>query len=428
MTGTVVIDCQLGDAGKGKVIDWILSQGGYSACVRFNGGPNAGHTVKVGDKTYKFHQLPSGVLHNDIYSIIGNGCVIDPAGIEYELAQLEKEGIKPILKVSDRAHVILPWHVLEDMYLGELRRKNAGLKPTEMGSLTSSTTGRGIGPCYADKSSRIGIRVEDLSDYDRLKAKLAFLASLKEPYLKILGRPVDPEPESIERLADRLYMFGLSWEDSISDTGQFLNDALKRGKKVLFEGAQSVHLDIDSGVYPYSTSSTCVAAGASSGTGISPKYLSEIIGVVKAYTSRAGDGAFPTELRDERADVLRELGNEYGTTTGKPRRVGFLDLVMVKTAVEMNGVDVLALTRMDTLTEFGRSQEMTRIPVCKAYEFKGRTITRFPTMNMLSFMQPVYDYPQGWDEYIRYVEHYLGIPVRFVGTGPERNDIEERKP
>lgn len=434
MPGTVILGLQWGDEGKGKIVDFLIDEDRtykgqkFYAVARFNGGPNAGHTVRVKDKTYKFHQLPSGVLHDNVQNVIGNGCVIEPAQLDFEYAELHNAGIEPFLIISERAHLILSWHVLQDMYEGQLRRAAADLKASEKGSLTSSTTGRGIGPCYADKASRIGIRVEDLSDYDRLKAKLAFLASLKEPYLKLLGRPADQEPESVERLADGLFRFGQFWEENISDTGSFLNDALKEGKRVLFEGAQSAHLDTDLGIYPYSTSSTCVASGASSGTGTSPKYLNEIVGVVKAYTSRSGDGAFPTEIRGDEADDLRKFGNEYGTTTGKPRRVGFLDLVMVKTAIEMNGVDWIALTRMDTLAEFARSQEMMEIPVCTEYRFKEGPIRRFPTMKMLPYMTPIYEYVKGYDEYLRFVEHKLGVPIRLVGTGPERDDIEVRNP
>lgn len=427
MPGTVLLGLQWGDEGKGKVIDYLLDKETFYACARFNGGPNAGHTVKVKERTYRFHQLPSGVLH-DVQNVIGNGCVIDPAQLNNEYAELHNVGIEPFLAISERANVILPWHVLQDMYEGKLRRSTANLKETEKGSLVSSTTGRGIGPAYSDKASRFGIRIGDLLDREELKRKLALVGSIKEPYLKLLGRPADQEPESIERLTDGLYDFGQFWQDNILDTGSFLNDALKEGKRVLFEGAQSVHLDTDLGIYPYSTSSVCVASGASSGTGASPKYLNKIVGVVKAYTSRSGDGAFPTEIRGPEAEDLREMGQEYGTTTGKPRRVGYFDIPMVKTACEMNGVDWLALTRMDTLAQFAHRFDLTEIPLCVAYEFKGQRTTRFPTMNLLGAMKPIYEYPQGYDEYIYFIEHLVGVPIRLVGTGPERDDIEVRNP
>ncbi|MHC1582309.1 MAG: adenylosuccinate synthase, partial [Candidatus Syntropharchaeia archaeon] len=322
MTVRAVIGTQWGDEGKGKVVDFLCEDADY--VVRFQGGSNAGHTIKVGDEKYKFHLLPSGVVRGKT-CVIGNGVVVDPEVFLEEINSLRKRGIEPRVMVSDRANVIMPYHKILD-----------GAEEAYLGKKRIGTTKRGIGPCYSDKIARKGIRVADLLDENLLRDKLESIFPIKEKLAEIYGVRFDFD---IDELVEKYTEYGRKMEPYITDTIAELNRAIREGKNILLEGAQGVMLDVDFGTYPYTTSSNTISGGACTGSGIPPKCIDEVIGVVKAYTTRVGMGPLPTELKDEIGKHLQERGGEFGTTTGRARRCGWLDLVVLKHSITISGVD-----------------------------------------------------------------------------------------
>jgi len=426
MPATVVIGLQFGDEGKGKIIDFLAERA--DVVVRFQGGANAGHTVQVGEDLYAFHLLPSGILRKRTLNIIGNGVVIEPAQLLKELEEVRARGHPAEnLRISDRAHVVLPYHKILD-----------GLEEALKGGLGAGTTLRGIGPAFEDKVGRFGVRMCDLVDPDVLREKLRRFVPIKQRMIAALGGSdvLDADGIAREHIA-----FGERLAPFVTDTSVLLETQLAKGKRVLFEGAQGTHLCIDHGIYPFGTSSNCVAGAAAVGAGIGPRHLGEILGVAKAFTSRVGAGPFPTEIegRDETAVHLRETGGgEYGTTTRRPRRVGWIDLVMLRMSVRVNGLTGLAVTKLDVLGG------LDRVRACTAYERKGERIREFPaSMRVLSECVPVYKELKGWPaqseeewegiarkgkralpdpmrRYLTFLEAQLKVPVRIASVGRSR--------
>lgn len=419
MSGYVVIGAQWGDEGKGKITDFLAENA--NVVVRYQGGNNAGHTVEVGDKKYKLHLIPSGILSDESLCIIGNGVVIDPKALFEEINYLEKEGIRvnpKKLVISDRAHVIMPYHRVID----ELSEKSRGNEDI-------GTTGKGIGPCYTDKHERTGIRVCDLLKPEVLKKKLMLNINTKNSIIKnIYGR----QELNFEEIYEEYLNYADMMRDYVKDTTVVVYDSIKDGKRVLFEGAQGTLLDIDYGTYPFVTSSHPISGGVCLGAGVGPTMVSDAIGVCKAYTTRVGKGPFPTELFDEVGDYIREKGFEYGTTTGRARRCGWLDLVILKYAARISGLTCLAITKLDTLAG------MDKIKVCVGYELNGEIIDYFPaSLEDLAECKPVYEEFDGWDDsvqeansfeelhenaktYLRRIEDYTGVKISIVSVGPNR--------
>ena len=426
MPSLVVIGSQWGDEGKGKIVDFLANEA--DVVVRFQGGNNAGHSVKIGERLFALHIVPSGILRPGKTAIIGNGVVIDPGALLKEMTDLESKGVNiKNLRISDRANVIMPYHRLLDG-AEELLRKGAKV----------GTTGRGIGPCYSDKIARLGIRMADLVDKDALSEKLEFLVPLKQRMLDAYGDRTRLDLEAIKReYADH----GVKLAKYVVDAGELVGESIRRGKKVLFEGAQGTMLDIDHGTYPFVTSSTTVASNAASGSGISPLLLDEVYGVVKAYTTRVGEGPFPTELTDDLGKRIAEKGGEFGTTTGRPRRCGWLDLVVTGYASSLSGLDGIALTKIDVLGGLGD------LKVCTHYGVEGKSVRRIPAdLKKLDRCVPKYATLRGWDEideaemknilsrgftalpdnmkkYVRFVEDQMKVPVVLLGLGRRRNEI-----
>lgn len=419
MSSVVVIGAQWGDEGKGRVIDLLAEQA--EIVVRHQGGNNAGHTVAVGDKQYKLHLVPSGVLHPGTLCLIGNGVVLDPKSLVEELAYLEREGISTEnLKISNRAHIVMPYHRRLDELSEEMRSEGEKI----------GTTKRGIGPAYMDKAARLGIRVVDLMDPEefdrRLRINLAEKNHLLERVYGVEGFSFAELKEEFLALADRLRPY-------VADTSQILYEGAKAGKKILFEGAQGTLLDIDHGTYPYVTSSHPVAGGVCIGAGIGPTMIDKVIGVAKAYTTRVGMGPFPTELHDEIGQQIREKGHEYGTTTGRPRRCGWFDAVIVRYAVRVNGLTSLAVTRLDTLGGFAT------VKICTGYRYRGEVIREFPaSLKVLAECEPIYEELPGWPADISHIRCYEDLPpnlrnylqrieelcetkVSIASIGPERS-------
>ena len=422
MVAVVIVGTQWGDEGKGKVVDFYAQQA--DVVVRFNGGDNAGHTVGHAGKTWKLHHIPSGVLSNRL-AVIGNGCVVNPKTlIEKELAMLRAEGIQPNLVISARAHVVLPYHIVLD----EIEEKKKG-------KFQAGTTKRGIGPCYSDKAARFGIRMGDLLDRNTLREKLHFLHELKVRQIESYGGKFERSEEDI---FNEYMAYGEQLRQFVGNASAIINQALDQGKRVLFEGAQGTMLDIDHGMYPFGTSSSTTAGGACTGAGVGPGRIDEVIGVVKAYTSRVGAGPLPTEITDETAQRIRDKGGEYGTTTGRPRRIGWLDLVTLKYAKEVNGLTGLAFTRVDTLAG------ISKVKLCVAYELDGKRTADMPqSAEEFARCKPVYEEMPGWKDlkpeewrricmrgyfafpdgpknYIRRISEHLGLPVYLVSVGPDR--------
>ncbi|MGL4572701.1 MAG: adenylosuccinate synthase [Clostridium sp.] len=420
MSAFIVIGAQWGDEGKGKMTDYLAEDA--QVVVRFQGGNNAGHTVVVGDKEYKLHLIPSGILYDDKTNVIGNGVVVDPKALFEEITYLEGVGVNVTpekLIISDRAHLIMPYHKVLDKLKERARGKN------DIG-----TTGKGIGPCYTDKFERSGIRVCDLMHENVFREKLQENIDAKNEYItKVLGgEPLNYEEILMEYLAlgDRLRPF-------VADTSVKVYDAIKEDKTVLFEGAQGMLLDIDYGTYPYVTSSNTTAGGVPSGSGIGPRMITNAVGIAKAYTTRVGKGPFPTELCDETGDWIREKGHEYGVTTGRSRRCGWLDLVILKTSVRVSGLTSLAVTKIDTLAG------LEKIKVCVGYKFNGEIIDYFPaSLEDLALCEPVYEEFDGWDDsvadarsyeelpenakkYIERIEEFTDTRVSIVSVGPKRD-------
>src|SRR5438128_3099159 len=377
MPATVAVGCQFGDEGKGKVIDFLAADA--DVVVRFQGGANAGHTVQVGDQLYAFHLLPSGVIRKRTMNVIGNGVVIDPAQLLKEIEETRAHGHSvENLRISDRAHVVMPYHKVID-----------GLEEKLKGNLSAGTTLRGIGPTFEDKVGRFGIRMCDLVDPVALREKLETIVPIRQRLIEAYGGADTLDMEAIYK---EQVEYGARLAPFVADTSAWLDGAIRRRKRLLFEGAQGTHLCIDHGIYPFGTSSDCVAGAASVGAGVGPQFLTDIVGVAKAFTSRVGTGPFPTEVEGSTAEYLRERGGgEYGTTTRRPRRVGGLELVMLRTTVRVNGLVSLAVTKLDVLGG------LDRIPVCVSYRADGETIKEFPaSMRVLSRCEPVYREFTGW--------------------------------
>ena len=416
MPGIVVIGTQWGDEGKGKATDQLGDRVDYT--VRYSGGNNAGHTLVVNGEKYALHLLPSGILNPGI-PVIGNGVVVDLEVLFSEIDALEARGIDTSrLIISANAHIIAPYHKVLD-------------KVTErfLGKRKIGTTGRGVGPAYADKINRVGIRIQDLLDEQLLRDKVAASLIQKNQLLVKVYNQMEVDPGEV---ADHLLSFADRVRPMVRDVARELNDALEAGKLVVFEGAQAHHLDVDHGTYPYVTSSNPIAAGACTGSGVGPNKLDRIVGIAKAYTTRVGEGPFPTELLDADGERLRQEGGEFGTTTGRPRRCGWFDPLVVEAACTYNGVTDVFLTKLDILTGW------EKIPVCVAYEVDGRRLDRYPVlMGDLAGATPVYEYLDGWTEdisgcrtfdelpatcqaYVRRLEELIRCRISGIGVGPGR--------
>ena len=373
MSAFIVLGAQWGDEGKGKMTDYLAEEA--DVVVRFQGGNNAGHTVEVGDRQYKLHLIPSGILYDNKLNVIGNGVVVDPKALFEEIGYLEKEGVEVTpekLIISDRAHLIMPYHRVLDVLKEKARGKN------DIG-----TTGKGIGPCYTDKFERCGIRVCDLLHEDVFEEKLRENIRMKNEYItKVLGG----EALDVEEILVQYKQYAEKIRPFVKDTSVKVYDSIKEDKTVLFEGAQGMLLDIDHGTYPYVTSSNTTAGGVSNGIGVGPNMITNAVGITKAYTTRVGKGPFPTELENETGEWIRTKGHEYGVTTGRSRRCGWLDLVIVKSAVRVSGLTSLAVTKIDTLAG------LDKLKVCVGYKFNGEIIDYFPaSLEDLAKCEPVYE-------------------------------------
>lgn len=418
MSGTVVVGTQWGDEGKGKITDFLSEDANIIA--RFSGGNNAGHTIQFGGETYKLHLVPSGIFYQDKVSVIGNGVVIDPLSLIKELDGLIERGVSvDNLRISNRAQVILPYHLLQDELEEEARGANK-----------IGTTKRGIGPCYVDKVQRIGIRMADLVDDETFKRRLDENLKVKNHMLKALydheGFTFDSIYEDYKKAAERLAPY-------VFDTAKILDDAFSNNEKVLFEGAQGVMLDVDHGTYPFVTSSNPVAGNVTVGCGVGPANVKNVVGVCKSYTSRVGDGPFPTELFDDNGHHIREVGREYGTTTGRPRRVGWFDSVVVRHSRRVSGITDLSLNSIDVLSG------LDTVKICVAYEIDGVEITEYPaTLEALKRATPIYKELPGWSEditnvksmedlpqnalnYLKEIEALCDVKVSIFSVGPDRN-------
>jgi len=420
MRNLAVLGTQWGDEGKGKIVDLLCED--YDVVARYQGGHNAGHTVKFGDAHFALRLIPSGILHPSKLCILGNGMVIDPEALLDEIENLRGLGIviEDNLKISDSAHVILPYHKAID-----LAREEAAGK-TKIG-----TTGRGIGPAYETKVSRYGIRVSDLLDPDVLRERIDFACAEKNPVLSDLYRKSTYDPK---KLFDDYTRYGEVLAPRITNGTVLINEQIRAGKRVMFEGAQGTMLDIDHGTYPFVTSSSTVAGGICTGLGVAPKHIHRVIGVVKAYTTRVGGGAFPTELEDAHGEHLRSRGNEFGTVTGRPRRTGWLDLPVVRTSAMLNGLDAIALTKLDVLDQFDE------IPVCTGYNVHGERWRTFPAFAVAHHdYKPEYRVMKGWQtstagvtsfdelppaakDYVKFIEDETECPATIISTGPRREE------
>ena len=419
MSATVVLGLAWGDEGKGRVCDALAADASFVS--RYSGGNNAGHTIRVGQEEFKVHLIPSGMVREGVVCTIGNGVVVNPEVLAEEVAALEKRGIevKSRLKVDGRSHLILPYHIRLD-----------GHREKALGKAKIGTTNRGIGPAYEDKVARVGVRVQDIFDEGILRTKLK--AALREKNC-LFTNVYEEEPFDPEDLVQYLLSFRGLLEPMMIDTGGMLRDALDRGEEVLLEGAQATLLDNDFGTYPFVTSSNPSAGGACVGAGIPPSALNEVIGVTKAYATRVGDGPFPTELFDEVGETLRRVGKEVGTTTGRPRRCGWMDLPALQFSASLNGITGLALTMLDVLSS------VDEIKVCVGYEIDGNEVRTYPmSQTDLHHAKPIYETFAGWDvdvsgcrrredlpeearSFVQFVEDELGVPLRMISVGPERD-------
>ena len=391
MSAIIVIGSQWGDEGKGKVVDYLAEQA--NVVVRYSGGNNAGHTVVVKDEAYKLQLLPSGILYKGKTCVLGNGVVIDPEAILKEINGMKERGIDTSsLRISTRAQVLLQYH-----------RRQDEAEETARGEFKIGTTKRGIGPCYMDKVARCGIRIVDLMDPEEFAAKLKHnLTAKNELLVKLYGA----EPFEYEPMLKQYLAFAEQLRPYVADTTYLLNDALDKGEKVLFEGAQATLLDLDHGTYPYVTSSNPTAGGACTGAGVGPGKIDKVVGVVKAYTTRVGEGPFPTELHCEMGDTIREAGHEFGTVTGRPRRCGWLDACIVKYAGQVSGLDALAITRLDIL------DGLDSIKLCVGYLYNGEIIKEYPaSLKVLSKVEPVYEEFAGWKTDTTKVRRYEDLPA-----------------
>ena len=419
MPAVVLLGAQWGDEGKGKATDLLGDQVDY--VVRYQGGNNAGHTVVIGDQKYALHLLPSGILSPNVIPVIGNGVVIDPAVLLAEIKGLNERGINTSkLKISTNAHLITPYHRTIDK-----------VSERFLGKSKIGTTGRGIGPAYADKINRIGIRVQDLFDLSILKQKVeAALHDKNQILIKVFNR----KGITVDEVIDEYLDYAQVLKPYVTDTSLLLDQALSQGKVVLLEGSQGTLLDVDHGTYPFVTSSNPTAGGASTGSGIGPTKITRVIGILKAYTTRVGSGPFPTELFDADGEALRKIGGEVGVTTGRNRRCGWFDAPIARYAVRINGLTDFFLTKLDVLTGW------EKIPVCVAYEIDGLRVEELPASQTdFHHAKPIYEYLPGWkeniskaksvadlpknaQEYVKFLEKISGAPISAIGVGPGRNE------
>jgi len=420
MPNRVVVGSQWGDEGKAKIVDFLTLYA--DIIVRFQGGANAGHTVKVEDREFIFHLIPSGIMHANKICIIGNGVVFDPKQAILEIKDLISKGIsvENRILIAENAHVVLPWHITCDK-----------LKEAKAGKAAIGTTGRGIGPCYSDKVNRHGVRVGDLLAEQDLRPRIENIASFRnEEFKKMFGAdPIDSEPVIKEYLA-----LGEQLRPYICDIAPYLHESLKAKKQIIFEGAQGTILDVDHGTYPFVTSSNTVAGYASCGSGVGPTAIEQVIGVVKAYTTRVGNGPFPTELQNEIGDKLREIGGEYGATTGRPRRCGWFDAPVVRKATAVNGLTHLAITKLDVLDTF------KEIKICVDYKIDGREVSHFPNRAaQVALCEPVYETMPGWEcstakcrswdelpvnaqKYLTRLSELAGVKIGMISIGAKRDE------
>ena len=417
---TVIVGAQWGDEGKGKITDFFAGE--MDCVVRFHGGNNAGHTVIVDGNTYKLHLVPSGVLYNRPTSIIGNGVVVDPAALINEIKYLQNKNINPKLMVSDRAHVIMPYHIIMDETL-----------TSHQGELAAGSTKRGIAPAYGDKMYRHGIRMIDLIEPETFKEKLEKSYSFNKKVIEAFGKKLDISKQEI---FESYLEYGQELKQYIDDVSLKIYQAHKGGKSILFEGAQGISLDVDHGVYPHTTSSNTVAGHLAPGTGVTFRSLDRIIGVAKAYLSRVGNSPLPTELIGPEAEELRNKGNEFGTTTGRPRRVGWVDLVQIRQAVRTNGLTEIALTKLDILCG------IKKIPVCVSYNINGSIVNEIPaSLADYRNAKPIYEVLPGWESinpsvlsegysalpleiknFISFIEDKIKCPIKIISMGPQRHE------
>ncbi len=428
-----VVGLQWGDEGKGKVVDLFTRH--FDVVARYNGGANAGHSVEVGDKRYALHLIPSGILHAEKLNVLGNGVVVDPEQVVKEITGLREQGltIGDNFLISERAHVVLPYHKAQDQL-----QEAAYVVPNALDQSVEGigTTGRGIGPCYADKALRsTAVRVADLLDFDALQHQLHRIVPIKNATLAALAHYAGEEftPFEVDALLAWLTPLADQLTPHIADTGALLHERIDAGQRVLFEGANATLLDIDHGTYPYVTSSNCSSLGVHPGTGVAGHHVPNVIGIVKAYQTRVGGGPMPTELHDEVGDRIREVGREFGTTTGRPRRCGWLDLVALKYTARISGATGLAIMLLDVLAG------LYELKVCTAYEIDGKTTERFPATpgalgkakpkleTLPGFAEPV-DTARRWDElpehargYLGFIEGFVGVPVVMASVGPRRD-------
>ncbi len=421
MSNIVVVGTQWGDEGKGKVVDLLTAKS--DLVVRFQGGNNAGHTLVVDGKQFIFHIIPSGILYEDKKCLIGNGLVVDPEVLMEEIESLEKTGIlvsPERLSLSEKAHIIMPYHKAIDL-----------AREVAKGEAKLGTTGRGIGPCYEDKVSRTGVRAVDLTEPETLEEKVR--ANLKEKNF-LLEKFLGAEPLELQPILDSYLAMGEKLGPFITDVSVELEQALKAHKRILFEGAQGTHLDIDHGTYPYVTSSNPVAGTACSGAGVGPNQLHHVVGIVKAYTTRVGAGPFVTELEDETGDYIQEQGKEFGATTGRRRRCGWLDLIVVRDSARLNGLDSLAITKLDVLSG------LKSLKICVGYEIDGERVDHRPaSLKRMAACTPLYEELPGWQDnisgargvkqlpeearaYIKAIEDITGVPVSVISVGPGREE------
>lgn len=424
MPGIVLVGAQWGDEGKGKITDLIADDFDY--VVRFQGGNNAGHTVIHGDRTLKLHLIPSGIMYPNITPVIGNGCVIDPKVLLHEMDGLEQDGLSTRkLLISSNAHLIMPYH--RDLDQASEHR---------LGSLEIGTTRRGIGPAYMDKASRMGIRVQDLTDEGIFRKKIEAALHEKNDILeKVYGLPT----YTVEQIADEYLVYAERIKPHIEDTSLTINKALDADQWVLFEGAQGTLLDLDHGTYPFVTSSSPIAGGACTGVGVGPRRIDRVLGIAKAYITRVGSGPFPTELEDAIGRRLIDVGHEYGTTTGRERRAGWYDALIVRYAVRVSGITDLIITKLDVLSA------LDTIKVCVAYEYEGRRYTELPDhQSVFHHAKPVYEEIPGWKaditgcrnieelpqearDYISMIEDLADVPVAMIAVGPSREQTIMRR-
>ncbi|MDP8299048.1 MAG: adenylosuccinate synthase [Candidatus Tantalella remota] len=416
--GTVLVGAQWGDEGKGKVIDILTEDVQY--IIRYQGGNNAGHTVVIGEDKYVLHLIPSGILHEGKICVIGHGVVIDPQALIKEIELLKEKGIicEGRLKISDKAHVIFPYHQKLDE-LREMKRKKGKI----------GTTKKGIGPCYSDKVARVGIRIADLFDEEYLKERLEINIAEKNAVFKDL---YGFEGFSVQDIFDKYMEYAAFLKEYVCDTMLLLNEALKKDESILFEGAQGTFLDVDYGTYPYVTSSNSTAGGACTGAGVGPSRIDRVIGVVKAYTTRVGEGPFPTEFGPDLMETIREKGGEFGATTGRARRCGWFDSVLVKNSVDINGIDQMVITKLDVL------DDLETIKICTSYEHKGRSYNNIPgEPHFLDRCVPVYEEHPGWmtdtssvtaygdlpenaRKYLDRIKELVGTEIMLVSVGKSR--------